>query len=282
MPAIPRRAVALAAALLAALPCVASARQPLFKQVDHFFAVSGDAERLFRLFRDDLQLPEAWPFRSYGDFASGAVTLGNTVMEFVAAKDAAAGAEFKAIAFEPVGDAQSAMAELDARGVRHGPEVPHTFTREGKPVVGWSTVELDGIPPSGSAFVCDYKARARVAEGQRAASDALAARSGGPLGITSLREIVVSARAHREAAAAWAKLADFEAQGGLLAFGQGPQIRVERGKEDRIEKIVVGIRLAEQAKAFLASRKMLGSARGDRVTLAPAAVGGLRIELVEE
>src|SRR5688572_2696664 len=165
MRSLPRAPRTILAVLLAlCLPCVASARQPLFRQVDHFFAVSADAERLFLLFRDDLQLPEAWPFRDYGGFASGAVTLGNTVMEFVAKEDAGPGAEFKAIAFEPVGDAAAAMAELDARGIRHGKEVPHTYTHEGRTVVGWSTVELDDVPPAGSAFVCDYKARARVAE----------------------------------------------------------------------------------------------------------------------
>ena len=121
-----------------------------------------------------------------------------------------------------------------------------------------------------------------MAEGHRAASEALLKRDGGPLGISSLREIVVSARSPREATAAWEKLADFEAQDGLLAFGQGPQIRVTKGKTDRIEKIVLGIGgTAQGVAAFLKAKKMLGKG-GYSPTIDPAAVGGVTIAFAEE
>ena len=268
-----RRAVVLAAALAVVLPCAASAKQPLFKQVDHVVVGSPDAERLFHLFRDELGLPEAWPYQSWGSFSSGAVTLGNVALEFMATEGPGTAAEFTGIAFEPVGDAADAIAELDRRHVAHGEE---------KPRGRWSTVPLTAIPPAGAVFVCDYKARAQVAERRRAAAEALLRRSGGPLGISSLREIVVSARSPREAADTWAMLADFEAQDGLLAFGQGPGIRLTKGKTDRIEKIVVGIGgTAQNAAAFLKARRMLGKG-GYSPTIDPAAVGGLGIAFVEE
>ena len=270
-PRSPRRPV-LAAALFVALPCVASARGPLFKQVHRVVVGSADSERLFHLFRDDLGLPQAWPYQSRGSVTSGAVTLGNVALEFVATEGAGTDAAFTGIAFEPVGDAADAVAELDRRHVAHGEEDSR---------VGWSIVPLPEIPPAGAAFVWDDKPRARVAEGQRAASDALLKRDGGPLGVSSLREIVVSSRSPKEAASAWAKLADFEAQDGLLAFGLGPGIRVTKGKTDRIEKIVLGIRSAQGAAAFLKSRKMLGKG-GYSPTIAPDAVGGLAIALEEE
>jgi len=131
-------------------------------------------------------------------------------------------------------------------------------------------------------FVCDYKARAQVAERRRAASDTLLKTSGGALSVTSLREIVVSAPSPKDASAAWATLADFEAQDGLLAFGQGPQIRVTKGKTDRIEKIVLGIGgTAQGVAAFLKAKKMLGKG-GYSPTIDPAAVGGVTIAFVEE
>ncbi len=278
--------VALFAAL--AFPNLARAeraeRKPLLVQVDHFYLVASDAERLFRLFRDDFGLPEAWPFKSYGDFASGAVTLGNTAMEFVAEKGAAGQAtRFQSIAFEPVGDAAAAIAELEARGVAHGPEVPHMYTHEGREFVGWSTVALDGVPPAGAAFICDYKPRAIVAEGRRAASDALARSGGGPLGVTSIREIVIAAPSVEETARAWTRIAEFQGEGSapVFTFGPGPRIRLERGRSEGIDRIVLGVRSADRAKAFLRARGMLAKGRGP-LAIAPAAVGGLEIELVEE
>ena len=97
-------------------------RQPLFKQVDHVVVGSADAERLFLLFRDDLGLPQAWPYQSHGSVTSGAVTLGNVALEFVATEGAGTDAAFTGIAFEPVGDAADAVAELDRRHVAHGEE----------------------------------------------------------------------------------------------------------------------------------------------------------------
>ena len=175
-----------------------------------------------------LRPAQAWPYQSRGSVSSGAVTLGNVALEFMATEVAGTDAGFTGIAFEPVGDAADAIAELDRRQVARGEEDSR---------VGWSSVPLPGIPPAGAAFVWDDKPRARVAEGQRAASDALLKRDGGPLGVSSLREIVVSSRSPKEAASAWAKLADFEAQDGLLAFGLGPGIRVTKedgpDREDR-------------------------------------------------
>src|SRR5687768_14919013 len=268
MSSICRVALALGLVLAAALSQTARAeRKPLLVQVDHFYVASSDAERLFRFFRDDLGLPEAWPFMSWGKFSSGGLTLGNTALEFLTrATDGAPGAAaFKGIAFEPVGDAAAAIVELDARGVTHGEEVPSMVTFEGKTVVGWSTVSLDATPPVGvSVFICDYKQRARVAGGRQAASAALAKAGGGPLGITSIREIVIGARSVTDAADAWGRLAEVPGEGATpsFTFGSGPRIRIVPAKVEGIERIVLGVRSVEDAKRFLASRRMLARGRG--------------------
>src|SRR5687768_4976033 len=107
-----RAGAAIAAILVAALPTLAHAdRKPLFVQVDHFYIASAAAERLFRLFRAELGLPEVWPYRSWDGFSSGGLTLGNTALEFLTRTSAGAAprsAAFKGIAFEPVGDAAAA------------------------------------------------------------------------------------------------------------------------------------------------------------------------------
>ena len=280
-----RRRVLIALAVLA-LPQLAHAdRKPLLVQVDHFYVASSDAERLFRLFRDDFGLPETWPFMSWGSFSSGGLTLGNTSIEFltrVSAGVAPGSAALKGIAFEPVGDAAAAIAELDARGVAHTAEAPSMVEFEGKKFVGWSTVGLEAIPPAGaSVFICDYKRRARVAEGRQAAASALATRDGGPLGITSIREIVIGVRSMEDAMRAWGRLAEMPAEDSGYSFGPGPRIRLVRAKEEKIEGITLGVKSAEAAKRFLASRKMLARGRGP-VSIDPAAIGGLKVALVDE
>jgi hypothetical protein len=280
-----RTCAAVAAVLVAIVAAPAHAdRKPLLVQVDHFYVASPDAERLFRLFRDDLGLPEAWPYRNWGSFSSGGLTLGNTAIEFLTRASEGGtpgGAAFKGIAFEPVGDAAAAIAELDARGVAHGPEEVSMVEMGGRKVVGWSTVTLDAIPPAGaSIFICDYKARARVAEGRHAASSALATKDGGPLGITSLREIVIGVRSVEDALAAWDRLAETPSQDSGYSFGPGPRIRFVGAKTEGIERIVLGVKSASSAKRFLSARRLLGKDRG--VAIDPGAIGGLKVVLVDE
>lgn len=47
------------------------------KKLDHLIARLAHPEPLFELISETLQLPVAWPLRSYPSFTSGGVTLGN-------------------------------------------------------------------------------------------------------------------------------------------------------------------------------------------------------------
>jgi hypothetical protein len=60
---------------MASLLFAAEERKPLVVRVDHFYLVSEDSERLFQVFRDEFKLPVVWPFKSYGDFGSGGLSL---------------------------------------------------------------------------------------------------------------------------------------------------------------------------------------------------------------
>src|SRR5688572_21106978 len=138
---------------VAGTKCVPNATQrtPLVTKVEHFYLVSDDAERLYDFFRDEFQLSVVWAFNSYGDFASGGLTLGNVALEFVSEKGergGIAGTEFKGIALEPAGDADAAVAELKRRGILHGKPEADTLIENGQARVGWVTVDLK-IPPAG-------------------------------------------------------------------------------------------------------------------------------------
>jgi hypothetical protein len=47
----------------------------LIRRIDHIILASDDAERLYRIFTEQLRIPVAWPFRSNGTFSSGGVNL---------------------------------------------------------------------------------------------------------------------------------------------------------------------------------------------------------------
>ena len=55
----------------------------LATRVEHFYLVSDQPQKLFIFFRDNFQLPEVWPFYQHETFASGGLSLGNVVLEFV-------------------------------------------------------------------------------------------------------------------------------------------------------------------------------------------------------
>lgn len=282
-----RLCIFLALTLAASIPLpVAAQRKPLLTKVDHVILVSGESERLFQFFRDEFQLSVVWPFNSYGDFASGGLSFGNVVIEFKKAVDgAAARTEFKGIAFEPVGDADAAIAELKRRRIPHREPNPYKYTQDGQERVGWVTIDLKGVPPANAnVFICDYKQRERVAGGRSRASGELAGKGGGPLGVTSLRELVLGVKSVKDASREWGKLLDSPGRGtsSVFAFGPGPRIRLVRAEAEGIQSMVAGVKSTARAKQFLTERRMLGRASKGQLWIDPAGVGGLVIALVED
>ena len=102
--------------------------------------------------------------------------------------------------------------------------------------------------------------------------------------MTSLREIVVGVRSTEEASREWRRLIESPDQESkaVFAFGYGPRIRLEPTEAEGIQGIVIGVHSIARAREFLTQRHMLGETSEGRVGIAPAAVGGLRITLVEE
>lgn len=267
---------------------VSAQRKPLLMKVEHFYLVSDDSERLFQLFRDEFQLPVVWPFKSYGGFAGGGLSLGNVVMEFVTEKSvdgAAARTEFKGIAFEPTGDTDAAVTELKRRRIAYGEPEPYKYIQDGQERVGWVTIELKGIPPVNAyVFICDYKQREQVAEGRSRASRELAGRGGGPLGVTSLREIVLGVKSVKEAAWDWGKMVNSPADSTatVFSFGHGPRIRLVRAEVEGIQSIVVGVKSRLRAKQFLIKKRMTGKAQRRQLCLDSTVVDGLKVTLIED
>ncbi len=269
-------------------PRAEARRAPLLVTVDHFFATSPDAEALFELFRGTLELPVAWPFRRYGDFASGAVSVGNTALEF-ATWEVPAGevlkTEWSMLAFEPAGDTEAAVAELDRRGIPHSePDVNTYRDASGKVLVGWTNTGLTAAGLSEAVFICDYEERQEVAASRKAKSEELVRRKGGPLGVHGLKEIVIGVKDLDAARRDWRMLIDDPGQesADVFRFGGGPSVRIVRAERPGIREIVLRVDSLERAREFLARRQMLGGAAGTGVAIAPGAIGGLSVSLAGE
>jgi hypothetical protein len=115
---------------------------------------------LFTYFKDTFRLPEVWPFFERGLFASGGLSLGNAVLEFVTfprEDSEPLKTEFRGIAFEPTATVQAQEPANPLLGCGLG--VDHigiavrnlTKTREDyEQVLGFRFME---IPPQPGGFV---------------------------------------------------------------------------------------------------------------------------------
>ena len=253
----------------------------IVRQVDHVLIASSQAEELFSLLSDTHQFPVAWPMSQHGGYASGGVAVGNVNLEIIKDSEAAAGivrARWTGFALEPE-PLRISLAELDARGIRHGTPAPF---RSGLFTTRWTTVGLPQVSSDAAqVFLCQYEddvpaLRLRLLEQLRA-------RGGGPLSVRSVREIVLGARDAVRMQEHWHKLlGPLQASSqGVWPVGAGPAIRVIQADTDGILGVVVNVKSLEQARRFLTEHGLLGAEQPGALTLTGPQLHGLNITLVE-
>jgi len=263
--------------------------QPLATRVEHFFVVSDKAQSLFNYFKNTFQLPEVWPFWQRGPFASGGLSLGNAVLEFVSFPkegNEPRRTEFRGIAFEPTGTAEATAAELARKNIPHSAARTYEFQVPGNEVsVEWSSVGLKDFPPANAdVFFCDYKDRQGVAKGRRAASRELAMRTGGPLGIVGAAEITVGVWDLEEARSKWSSLLEPSPQisDDSFVFYTGPGIRLVRAESAGIQGIVLKVRSLDRAVKFLEERRLLVKDDAGNIAISSVVIEGLTIRLIDD
>lgn len=272
---------------LLVLPFLTLAQEkPLAKKVDHIFITSDQAQTLFSFFKDTLQLPEFWPFSQSQDFSSGGLSLGNVILEFVSFGKEAGKAQktsFQGIAFEPTMGADAIVGELAGRQITPSAKQPYKFEMNGRVLAEWTNVLLSDMPPAdATVFFCDYKGREAVTEGQKAISDELVKRGGGPLGIVGVAEITVGVQDIEEARGKWSALLapSPRISDDTFVFESGPRIRLVRAESPGIQSIVLTVRSLDDAERFLKERRLLVKDVG-HIGISPKAIGELWIRLVE-
>ena len=257
-------------------------------RVDHFYAVSPRAQELYEFLRRDLRLPEVWRFSDYGIFTSGALSLGNAVIEVVHLEGpgggGSEGAFFEGIALDPVGTAESTMAWMDERSLGHAALGPTREMIDGSRRFRWVSFGVDVPPNDAEVFVCDYKSRDSVREGREAAGRELERSGGGPLGVRAIREIVIALANLKQGTDSWAGLLGQGRLGptGVFTFSEGPAVRLVQSSRDRIHEVILVVVSLADAKRYLESKGLLGSMGDGYLTIAASAVQGLRIKLTEK
>lgn len=265
-------------------PSGALTGESLIAEVDHFIVDSPDAEALMGFFRDSLHLPEQWPFRRFGDFSSGAVSLGNVVLEFVGSESPSRTA-FGWVALEPVDTTEELVGQLELRGIAHGEPEPTFFPdAETGGQWGWINTSLSGLSGPGGTdfvFICDYRPRQRIEQDHAEAAAELAAQNGGPLGIRGVKEIVAGVLDVDAARKEWIKLSGSASQDAeaVIDFGPGPDIRLERADTAGVKRIELLVHSVERAREFLASRNLLETESHPEVAISRAVIRGLHVVL---
>jgi len=281
-------AILFCATCLGSLAQKTAPRGPVVRQVDHILIESTDPEPLFNFFADTLLLPVAWPLSESGGYVSGGLGAGNVNLEFFryaaptrTSVRKAKEARYAGLAFEPY-PLPGALRELQARGISHAPPEPAiSILPDGSKGTAWTTVVLSSFArPGMSIFLYEYSpAFLKVDVRRKQLGNRLTLNQGGPLGVQSVREIVVATSSYEKDASAWNKLLGKQTASGSWQPIGGPAIRLVRDSGDGVRELVFKVASLDRAKAFLKKARLSGAVSARRVVLDSAKIQGLRIRL---
>jgi hypothetical protein len=265
---------------------------PPVRRIDHIMIRTDDPGKLYALFTGTLQLPVAWPLATRGGVTSGGVGFGNTNVEAIQFPgQTRSHALLAGFGFEPSPLAEC-LAELDRRDVTYGEPRPFVVTgQDGSKQTLFTNVTLrqfsDADRPADATmhiFLSEYSPTYVDIEQRRARlRRELQERSGGPLGVRVVKEVIVGAADLKAATRLWGRLLEpwRPSAPGLWQVGDGPAIRVVRAGESKLQGFVISVVSLRLAKAVLRERGLLGSVTEKDATIDPSKIQGLNIRLVE-
>lgn len=269
----------------------AAASQPI-RQIDHIMIRTGSPQELYAFFTETLELPVAWPITSpRAGVVTGGVGFGNVNVEairFPGQTDSRP--RLVGLAFEPSGLDES-LSELSRRGITTGERRPLTAVGpDGSKNTLWTNVTLpqfcDADSPANATlhiFLSEYSpAYVNVEERRSRLRKQLLERSGGPLGVVDVKEVIIGATNLEMARRLWQRLLDpvRSVTSNTWHVGNGPAIRLVSATEDRIQTLVIRVASLDRAKAFLRDKRLLGGESDGRTAIDPSKVGDLDIRLV--
>ncbi len=136
----------------------------------------------------------------------------------------------------------------------------------------------------GIVFTVKYAPSWRDTEAERAESSAvLESRGGGPLGLLRVKAIEIGCRDLVASQARWGNLLrPLEPdENAVWRLEDSPAIRLVQAESDGLRAMIWQVRASSAAQAWLREQGMLGRVTEDQINIAPEAVFGLDIRLVE-
>jgi len=187
-----------------------------------------------------------------------------------------------------------AIARLDELGLRHSKPDAYQQTQDetGEKLTLWTTVYLDELSQNMDIFLCEYSndlfrtdnpPRRDIQDNRRYLTDQLKQRHGGPLGIDSVKEVVIEASNYKTTASLWGKLLDKKtpSPGEALKASQGPALRLVPSGTDAIRSIVVQVPDLGRARRFLKENGLLEEELKDKIVIDPTKLMGLEVQVVQ-
>ncbi len=276
-------------AVLAVAGC--GSPSPVVKKVDHVTVITQNSQQLFDVLTGTLGLPVAWPMAQYPQFSTGGVQAGNVNIEALGMPSsggsggpaastgpvATPGASIYGIVLEPYA-LTKVTPELKARGAKPGKPTVQTAVIAGKTVPMWTNVTLSALArPNYTVYLCQYSPTYASLLSSHKVSGPL-----GNIGVTSMRELVISAKDPEAVKKQWqAALAPAPmSSSGVMTIGTGPAIRFIKGSSDAIVSFVLTVKSLSKAKDYLQSKGLLEESSANELRIAPGAVQGLDIRIV--
>lgn len=248
---------------------------PVVRQIDHIlFATGPEGAGLVSILRDQFQLPVVFDGLSQTPRSGGVCFgFGNACLEVIPrpADPARPSGEARITSLAlQAGHFATTPEELRARGIDHFP--PSEGAR-------WTTIGLRGL--GHGAFFIDY--RHDMDAHREEFRKKLAERDGGPLGITSIREVAISPAELQDTGAGWQRLLGEPAIPGVRFWkvGDGPGIRLVADDDPLRHRIVVTVKDRSRAAAVLTRFRIPFEATEAAIYIDRAAMSGLRLVLTQ-
>ena len=270
-------------------------RSPI-QRVDHIMIRTDRPAEIYALFTDILRLPVAWPLAERGGVVSGGAGFGNVIVEaitFPGQVSTPAATHLVGFGFKPTALSES-LAELTRRRITHGEPRPFVSTTpDGVRMTFFTNVTLlqfsDSDRPGNATthiFLSEYEPAYVDVDRRRARlRRELEATSGGTLGVTGVKEIILGATNPSTAARLWQSLlhpTHTSLPGGLWQIGDGPGVRLVQANDNLVQGLVITVKSLSRATEVLQQLGLLGAASATEATFASAKIHGLNIRLVQD
>jgi hypothetical protein len=259
--------------------------EPVVSRIDHIVIESEDEQGFFDLLTKRLGLPVAWPMKHWGLVHEAGVAVGDTNIGCNHRLDPNAPAEptIAAVAFDPVTDIASSIAELDRRGVPHSELLPSGRLDVGDDPLcspwneGWTNALVFAATPV--AFICDYH---HDCDARRAEQRARSSHPTNALGIKGIKSVVVSTTDLERESERWRSfLAPAkEPFPGRFQFASGPALHLIPGDTDSYAGLELRVSSMKGAIARAAESGIKFAQTSRRLQIHPDEVMGLSIALV--